>query len=151
MRPEYYGVKFYSKSDLSIAGNLEKAISILKLFDENKDYTNVNEIIELYNIDLIMNCGIRLQGMEESEVDFYKKICKLCMKVIERFYSQINESNFLEICNTICIGYIQDHWGLFTNFKVYERISGEIFEKYLYEPDTALWVLLKEKTSKALW
>lgn len=145
MRPEYYGVKFYSKSDLSIAGNLEKAISILKLFDENKDYTNVNEIIELYNIDLIMNCGIRLQGMEESEVDFYKKICKLCMKVIERFYSQINESNFLEICNTICIGYIQDHWGLFTKFKVYERISGEIFEKYLYEPDTALWVLLKEK------
>ena len=46
MRPEYYGVKFYSKSDLSIAGNLEKAISILKLFDEYKDYTNVNEIIE---------------------------------------------------------------------------------------------------------
>lgn len=145
MRPEYYGVKFYSKSDLSIAGNLEKAISILKLFDENKDYTNVNEIIELYNIDLIMNCGISLPDMEESEVDFYKKICKRCMKVIERFYSKINESNLLEICNTVCIGYIQDHWGLFTKFKVYERISGEIFEKYLYEPDTALWVLLREK------
>lgn len=145
MRPEYYGVKFYSKSDLSIAGNLEKAISILKLFDENKDYTNVNEIIELYNIDLIMNCGISLPDMEESQVDFYKKICKRCMKVIERFYSKINESNLLEICNTVCIGYIQDHWGLFTKFKVYERISGEIFEKYLYELDTALWVLLREK------
>ena len=145
MRPEYYGVKFYGKNDLSIADNLEKAISILELFDENKDYTNINEVIELYNVDLLMNCGVRIQGWEESTIDFYKMICRRCMKVIARYYSKINESNFLEICNTVCEGYIEDYWKLIVKFNVYERISGEFFEKYLYEADTALWVLLREE------
>lgn len=145
MRPEYYGVKYYGENDLLIANNLKKAISILKLFDETKDYTNINEVVELYNVNLLINCGVRLREWDESTFNLYKMRSKLCMKTIAKFYSKINENNFLEICKTVCVNYIEDYWKLIVKFKVFEKIPGEIFEKYLYEPDTALWVLLKEE------
>ena len=47
MRPEYTGVKYYSSNDMSIGYYFEQARKLLDALDENKEYTDVNEIIEL--------------------------------------------------------------------------------------------------------
>ena len=145
MRSEYQGIKFYGENDLLVASNLDKAISILEALDENRSITDVNEVIELYNIDLLINCGVSLHKWEDSTQNYYKTLCKLCMKIIEQFFAVINDDNFLEICNAVDIGYTKDFWKLVAQFRVYKRFSGKIFEKYLNEPETTLWIILKEK------
>ena len=50
MRVEYDGVKFYSDFDMSLSYNFDKARKILEQFEKDIKYTNVNQIIELYNI-----------------------------------------------------------------------------------------------------
>nr|WP_325299404.1 hypothetical protein [uncultured Dysosmobacter sp.] len=52
MRPEYNGIKFYGIDDWSTEENLKKAVILLESFDENRNYTNINEVIELYNDEL---------------------------------------------------------------------------------------------------
>ena len=47
---EYIGAKFYSKSDLSIGWNLEKAEKIINAFDETNMEYKINNILEMYNI-----------------------------------------------------------------------------------------------------
>lgn len=57
MRSQYDGVKFYSANDWSMGGNLEKTAVILDSFDANKKYTDINQVIELYNIQELINSG----------------------------------------------------------------------------------------------
>ena len=138
-------MKFYGRNDLLLASDLEKAVPILESFDENKNFTDINEIVELYEINLLMNCGVRLSEWEEEKLEVYKNSCKLCMKTIGKFFSGINNKNFIEICNAVCIGYIEDYWKLIVKFNVYKKISGETFEKYLRDSEIAFWVLLREE------
>ena len=50
MRPEYDGVKFYSKDDMSIGWELKRAEPILDTFDTMNVNDDVNVVLELYNI-----------------------------------------------------------------------------------------------------
>lgn len=73
MRPEYEGVKFYSTYDWSTKEQLEKAIVILQSFDENNEYTDVNKVIELYNVQKLINSGATLGEWNEEITAHYKK------------------------------------------------------------------------------
>lgn len=61
MDSQYIGAKFYSKSDLSIGWNLEKAEKIINVFDEtNTGYTTNNIlkcIIFVYYLILRLCCS----------------------------------------------------------------------------------------------
>lgn len=47
-------IKYYSSNDLSIGYNLIECEKILKDFDEEKEYNEINDVIELYNICLFL-------------------------------------------------------------------------------------------------
>ena len=55
MDSQYIGAKFYSKSDLSIGWNLEKAEKIINVFDETNTGYTTNNILEMYNICLLFD------------------------------------------------------------------------------------------------
>ena len=61
MLSRYNGVKFYGVNDWSIAENLEKAVVILEAIDTNTEYTDINQVIELYNIQELFNSGVYLK------------------------------------------------------------------------------------------
>ena len=60
MRPEYDGVKFYSVHDWGLGEHLAKAAIILESFDENEKYSDINKVVELYNIQELVNSGVTL-------------------------------------------------------------------------------------------
>ena len=103
MRPEYDGAKFYSVHDWSIGEHLAKAAIVLESFDENKEYTDINEVIELYNIQELVNSGVTLNEWDEGQIAHYKKISSSFMKVFGKFFGQINDENFNHICKSVCI------------------------------------------------
>lgn len=145
MHPEFDGVKFYSVHDWGIGEHLEKAADILESFDETKEYTDINEVIELYNIQELIDSGVTLNEWDEGKIAYYKKICNSFNKILGKFFGQINDENFRQICQSVCIGYVENFWELFVKFKSFKKVSGQIFAAYLNEPETTLYTLLQQE------
>lgn len=145
MRPEYDGVKFYSVLDWSIGENLEKSAKILESFNENEDYADINKVIELYNVQQLINSGAYLREWDEDIIDHYKKLSVPLTKVLGKFFGKINDENFQLITRSVSIGYVEDYWRLFVKFKVYKKVSGEMFAAYINDPKTTLWILLQQE------
>ena len=145
MRSEYDGVKFYSVYDWSIGEHLEKASIILESFDENEEYLDINKVIELYNIQELINSGCTLNDWDEAKIVRYKKICDSFEKIFGKFFGKMSDENFKQICQSICIGYVEDFWKLFVQFGTFKKVSGKAFASYLNEPETTLYKLLQQK------
>ena len=145
MRPEYDGIKFYSVNDWSIGENLEKSAMLLEAFDENEEYKDINRIIELYNVQELVNSGVHLKEWDDEKIEYYKKSCVLLAKVLGRFFGKINDENFQQLTRSVCIGYIEDYWKLFVKFKVFKKVSGEVFTEYINNPEATLYVLLQQE------
>ena len=100
MRPEYDGIKFYSASDLSIGYSLSKAVPILEAFTPEREYTDINEILEFYNIQQLINVAY-LPEWDDIQKQQYKNTCKKFPAVIGRFFAGIDDSNFIQFCNGV--------------------------------------------------
>lgn len=145
MRPEYRGVKFYDKNDMSIGLELQKAEPIILSFSETKIYDNINEVIELYNILNLINTNIPLSSWTDEQYKEYKSIVKKFEKIIGKFFSKINDENFIEQNQSVAYPYLDDFWTLFVRYKMYKRISPEVILNYLQLPDTTLYKLLEHE------
>ena len=142
MRPEYEGVKFYGGI---IGEDLEKSAKILDLFQENEMYTDINKIIELYNIQELINSEVCVRLWDKDKVERYKKLNAPLNKILGKFFGQINDDNFQQISSSVCIGYVEDFWKLFVKYKVFQKVSGATFAIYIKDPETTLWVLLQQE------
>ncbi len=145
MRPKYHGVKFYSKADISIGWELEKAEPILASFDASKDNDDVNTILELFNIQELLDTGVVFSSWTEEVHNNYRKTCKKFNPILGRFFGNIDDSSFFHIQKSVSIGYLDDFWTLFVKYKVYKRVSPEVMRNYLEQPDTTLYKLLEHK------
>lgn len=108
MRPTYNGIKYYGKYDLSISYELAESAKRLKAFDYNKKYTDINEIIELYNINSLFDLNINLDGWTEQEICEYRNSVKSLKSIISKFFNLIDDSNFEKYESLVCINYYED-------------------------------------------
>ena len=60
MVENYNAIKYYSNNDMSIGYSLEQAEPVINAFDPAKEYTDINEVIELFNIQELMDSGVLL-------------------------------------------------------------------------------------------
>ena len=141
MRPDYDGVVYYSDFDRSLGIEFEKARNLADSFDENKVYSNINEILELYNVyRIIMSPGIKAEYTLP-----YESKAKRIMVTIAKYFSTITDENILDIYLGVSYIYTDDFWSLFEKFKVYERISNTVFQDIINSEETALYKILKQK------
>lgn len=145
MRPEYDGIKFYNEYDWIVRKDLERLIDIVDSFSEDENYTDVNRVIEFYNIQELIDSGACLKVWDEEDNEHYKRKCVRFSKTIGKFFGEINDKNFLLISQSVCISYIEDYWNLFVRFKAFEKVSGKMFEAYIGDPETTLYVILQRK------
>lgn len=118
-------IKYYSSEDLSCGYYLEKASKVMEGFAENDEYSDINKIIEFYNIHCYFENEIYLLKWSEAEKERYKILVKKFMKIIGKYFLQININNLINILTNINIEYLDDFWKLFDKFKVYKRVSRE--------------------------
>ena len=140
----YDGVKFYGSNDLGCSWQLKKAEIVLNGFDPQKKYENINEVVELYNIRELINSGAALKSWTQEQCKKYEDIVGSFMSIVGRFFTKINDENFLGTISSVSVLYMDDFWALFVQFKVFERISSNVFEKYLQLPDTTLCKILEQ-------
>lgn len=86
MDSQYIGAKFYSRSDLSIGWNLEKAEKIINVFDGTNTGYTINNILEMYNICLLFDSKVMLRSWSE---EYYRKLTSVANSfrpIIGRFF-----------------------------------------------------------------
>lgn len=145
MRPDYDGVKFYGKEDMGNAIQLKKADSIIFAFNKNSEYTDINAVIELYNIQQLYDAGITLKTWTKEECFNRKQIVNSMTSAIGRLFSKINENNWLDYVNKVASIYVNDFWALFARFEVYKRVNSESFVMYLKNQESSLCAILKQR------
>ena len=144
MRPNYDGVKYYGKEDMGNAIQLKKADSIIFAFNKSNEYTDINAVLELYNIQQLYNAGINLKTWTKEECFNRKQIVNSMTSAIGRLFSKINDNNWIDYVNNVASIYINDFWNLFAHFEVYKRVNSESFVMYLKNPDSSLCAILKQ-------
>lgn len=145
MRPDYEGVKFYSKEDMTVMYNLEKADPVICNFDKKNEYTDINAVIELYNIKQLYNTGITLPVWTELDYKIRKEKVKSMFPVIGRFFSEINDFNWRNYESGVASIYIDDFWSLFVLFKIFKRVKSETLVSYLKNHNASLYSILKQE------
>ena len=145
MRPDYDGIKYYGKNDMSIGWELEDSEEKLQGFSSESKVENVNEAIELFNIAQLLDTEVRLRKWDENTYNRYNAKSPLLMKLCAKFFREISSGNFIQIEEGVCISYLEDFWRLIEKFKVYERINKDTFKRFLEENNPTLWVILKHK------
>ena len=142
MRPDYDGVKCYGDHDWSIGYYYEKAKKKIEVFDFSKAYTNINEVIELYNIYQIFSA----RSIKPELLQPYQPTVAKLQPIIARFFAGIGDSNFLEMHDAVYFGYYDDFWTLVEKYKVYDRISESTFSRLLNSSEITLYKILAHKS-----
>ena len=145
MIENYDAIKFYSNKDMSIGHNLEKAEPIIEAFDSSKEYSDINEVIELFNIQELMSSGVALEKWDSQTITRLSNTCKRFSEIIGRFFSKIMDSNIKTSFQSLNRLYVEDFWLLFSKYKVFSRVSGKTVVELLDEDVAALWPILEHK------
>ncbi len=145
MRQNYNGIKFYSATDMSWEESLEEAEFILQTSLSSKEYLDINQIIELFNIKQFFKHNLRLSRWTDADFSYYKSITKDFDRIIATFFESLNDSNFMQIIQEVDSEYIDDFWYLFSCFKVYKRISNMDFAQAIYLLNVHVYPLLRQK------
>ena len=73
--------KFYSIEDLGNNLELTRAEEILEAYDEGKEFEDINDIIELYNVKLFLDNHLALKKWTEEQIANYIKKTKTFGKI----------------------------------------------------------------------
>ena len=134
MTTDYDGIKYYGPNDYSFAMEFKNAKQILDSFDASRNYENLNEVLELFNIHCILEDG----RLSEEAILPYINHKRLIMKSVALFFKAINNENIIGYYDDISIDYIEDFWTLFDKFRLYERISDRSVKQLMNKDANAL-------------
>ena len=81
---DYNGVKFYSKTDLSGGHYLRHAEHVLDEFNDSLEYTDINQIVEFYNI-----CRYFAKVGDNNIIDVYSSIDVGYMEDFRKLYESL--------------------------------------------------------------
>lgn len=107
-------VHFFSPGDMSSYSNLQIADRIIGSFFEGKEYTNVNEVIELYHIRQFVDNGIVLKAWSKefvAKTDVFKKI-------VFTYFNSIPQHKLQEVYASVDFDYKETFWKIIDVFDV---------------------------------
>lgn len=131
MSREYIGVKYYSDNDLSVVWNLEKSDKILQSLNVNQKDNSINDILELYNIHLLIKSDVRLTDWSDEHYNNIKTKSNEIMRLVAKFFKNINLKDISIFYNDISHLYLDNFWELISKFKVYEKFNNDTFKQFL--------------------
>ena len=108
-------------------------------------YTDINDILELYNIKKYINNELFLRGWAQEDVKNFKLKAAEYGKVIGRFMSNINDSNVINTYQKLLRNYVDSFWELVNNQGLFKRISKVNFRTILSKEPHLIHSILNYK------
>lgn len=124
-------IKFYSANDMSSGFELRNAETILNSFQKDIVYTDINDIIELYNISLFFKANIYLKDWGEDIRQQYDKVVGEFQPIIARFFSLIDDRKIVNDFSSVDVYYRESFWTLFDRYKLFHRIDKNVFAEII--------------------
>jgi hypothetical protein len=123
-------VKFYLQKNIAAEGNLKKGEHILKT-DIKSSYSDINEVLELYNIKKYIDYELYLKTWTQDDIYIFKQKAKEYGKVVGKFIATIDDTNIASLYDKTFHGYIHSFWELINDQCVFKRISKPNFSTIL--------------------
>lgn len=120
-------VQFYSINDMGSGHQLSKGEHILRK-GINQTYTDINDVLELYNIKKIFDNGCYLPSWTQEETENFKQQATEYGKIIGKYFSTIDDNNIIESYEQLLYGYIHSFWEIVSNQNLFKRISKPNFK-----------------------
>lgn len=137
-------IVFYSKEDLLRTSQLQKSEKILS--DSIKsDLTDINKILEFYNIKKYLDNDLYLKSWSESDLKSFKEKALEYGNIVGKFISNINDDNILNLYRQVLQCYINSFWELINDQKSFKNISKLIFAKILSDEPHLIHTILIQK------
>ena len=124
-------VKYYSANDLSMGFYVNRIEEFICNFVVEIKRTDINEIIELYNIQRFFQDIIYPIHWTQQQLDDYSRIVKSFSSVIGKFFSEISMDVLEDIFDSVCYNYRDDFWKLIEKYRIFERIPVKIFKNIM--------------------
>lgn len=137
-------VQFYSKEDMAGGHQLSKGEHILRA-ETKSSYTDINEVLELYNLKKYFDNELYLNSWTQEEIDKFKLKATEYGKIVGQFFSTINDNNVVELYDQVLHGYIHSFWEIISNHNVFKRISKLNFSKILENEPHLIHEVLTQK------
>lgn len=88
----YFGVDFYGNGEVVNLGELKKCEIVFDDYDNWKSYTDINKVIELYNVKKYIDTGIRLEDWTNPQYTDYQNKANQVFGVVGCF---LNSNEYL--------------------------------------------------------
>lgn len=137
-------VVFHSKEDMAGGYNLQKGEHILKA-DTKSNYTDINEVLELYNIKKYIDNDLYLKGWTQDDITNFKQKAKEYGKVVGQFMATIDDSNVVILYGNTLRNYVHSFWELVNNQSIFKRISKTNFTNILTNEPHLIHEILAHK------
>lgn len=125
-------VKFYSKEDMAGGYNLQRAEIIIDNFDNNKVYTDINEIIEFYNIYQYIENEVFLKSWDEIYIKKARNTAKQMKSMIYKWFnSNIDDKTIILEYQKLERNYKTDFFKILNDILDNINIDKNIFKNLL--------------------
>ena len=117
----------------------------IEQYSDNTVFTDINDVLELYNIKCIMERNISSNNTRRSSLDPNKTVIKSFNKQIGTFFSKINKENIDDFYSKVDSNYQDTFWCLFEKYKNYEAIDYQCFISIIEKYDVRVSFILQRK------
>lgn len=138
-------IKYFSDNDLSLSWSLKESEGILLNYDANYEFNGINDVLEKYNVFLVMKSGSKLDNWGDS---FYNKLSFTANQMkskIFRYISNININDLNCLYSDIYKLYEEDFWELLVQTDKIKEFSNEQFSDLINQNGVRLTILLSIK------
>lgn len=138
--------KFYSVDDFGNYMQLSRAQIVLDNYVPDNTTLGINDILELYNVKLLLDNKLALKTWDEETIVRYNKIASGFGKDIVVFYSSHDVSILFD---EVEFQYQQDFWDVFEKFGLLDILTEDLIGKiFAVHPEQIENVLHCEKIVK---
>lgn len=158
-------VHYYSKYDMSIPFNLQRADAVIEKYKAGWRPENVNDVMELHNIWLFVENGVPAKDWSEEILQLIRTNFK---GEVVRFFSALTRDTWVTVFKQTEIDYKHCFWDILDRFNIHglldvetvrDAISGRPWElrdllhqeRLVHQNERMIVVLLKENENSAEW
>ena len=138
-------VKFYSKEDMASGYNLIKAEKIINDFDEQKEYNDINELIEFYNITKYIDNGVFLKSWDEEYIKIAKDTSKKMKSIVFKGFNNIQNETLIDVFDKLNKRYRDDFFEIINNIIDNINIESDTIKKLLNKYPYHIYDILTNK------
>lgn len=137
-------IVFHSVEDLAAGHQLRKGENILRSSIKD-EYTDINEIFELYNIKKFIDNGVSLVDWTEEDLDGFKIKAEKFGEIVSKFLNKIKSEDIKVQYGNLLMNYIHSFWDIFNNQKFYKKIKRDDFVHLIEQEPYIISEILSHK------